>query len=135
MKRFLLTGCSLAFSLAWSLPAPAQTVTAPRVPASPGSPSSAQPRANAGRTEEYCQVRAQPKLNGRYVVSIDFGQQQKLVSLNLFRDAAGKAVEFNSAMDALNWLNAQGWELASTFVLVDKGDSVAYYVLRRRLLR
>ncbi|WP_262490369.1 hypothetical protein [Hymenobacter lapidarius] len=36
-------------------------------------------------------------------------------------------------MDALNWLNAQGWELASTFVLVDDGDSAAYYVLRRRL--
>jgi hypothetical protein len=76
---------------------------------------------------------AQAKFNGRYVVSIDFGQQQKLVSLNLFRDAAGKVVEFNSAMDALNWLNAQGWELASTFVLVDDGASVAYYVLRRRL--
>lgn len=76
---------------------------------------------------------ATPQLNGRYVVSIDFGQQQKLISLNLFRDAKGKAVEFNSAMDALNWLNAQGWELVSTFVLVDKGDSMACYVLRCHL--
>lgn len=126
MNRLLLAGCPLALmlTLARPTPAPAQTPTAA---------SAAAPQRSAPPTEEYCQVRAQPKLNGRYVVSIDFGQQQKLVSLNLFRDAAGKAIEFNSAMDALNWLNAQGWELVSTFVLVDGGDSVAYYVLRRRL--
>ena len=80
------------------------------------------------RTEEYCQVVAQARLNGRYVVSIDYGQQQKVISANLYRDAAGKVVEFNSAMDALNWLNAQGWELASTFVEPAGG---AYYVMRR----
>ena len=85
------------------------------------------------RTEEYCQLKARPKLNGRYVISIDYGQQQKLISENLLRDAAGKAVEFRSAIDALNWLNGQGWELMSTFVLVEDGDGVAYYVLRRRL--
>ena len=124
MNRLLFAGGLLALALARPTPAPAQTPTAASTAALPRS---------APRTEEYCQVRAQPRLNGRYVVSIDFGQQQQLVSRNLFRDAAGKAVEFNSAMDALNWLNAQGWELASTFVLVDDGDSVAYYVLRRRL--
>lgn len=85
------------------------------------------------QTEEYCQVKARPKLNGRYVISIDYGQQQKLISENLFRDASGKAVEFNSAMDALNWLNAQGWEFVNAFVLVEDNDSVAYYVLRRRI--
>ena len=126
MKRYLRSDCprplllALLAVLAW--PATARAQAPPAVP-----------QTSAARTEEYCQVRAQPKLNGRYVVSIDFGQQQKLISLNLFRDATGKAIEFNSAMDALNWLNTQGWELASTFVLVDEGDSVAYYVLRRRL--
>ncbi|MBF9238650.1 hypothetical protein I2I05_14695 [Hymenobacter sp. BT683] len=88
--------------------------------------------ANGQRLEEYCQVTARPKLNGRYVIAIDYGQRQKLISENLFRDATGKSVEFNSAMDALNWLSAQGWELASTFVLVEDNSSVAYYVLRRR---
>jgi len=84
-------------------------------------------------TEEYCQVEARRRLNGRYVVSIDYGQRRKLISANLFRDEQGNAVEFNSAMDALNWLNTQGWELANTFVLVDEGSSAAYYVMRRRL--
>lgn len=125
MNRFLLAGCPLALLLALAPPIPALAQAA--------KPSSALPPAGTARTEEYCQVRAQAKLNGRYVVSIDFGQQQKLISTNLFRDASGKAIEFNSAMDALNWLNAQGWELASTHVLVDDGDGVAFYVMRRRL--
>lgn len=64
---------------------------------------------------------------------IDYGQRRKLISENLFRDEQGNAAEFNSPMDALNWLNAQGWELASTFVLVEDNDSVSYYVMRRRL--
>ena len=83
-------------------------------------------------TEEYCQVKARPRLNGRYVVSIDYGQRRKLISENLFRDEQGNAVEFNSPIDALNWLNAQGWELASMFVLVEDNDSVASYVMRCR---
>jgi hypothetical protein len=105
MKRFLLALC---YPLTLAIPAPAQ--------AQPIAQAAPAPSAAVKRTEEYCQVSAQVKLNGRYVISIDYGQQQKLLSLNLFRDAAGKAVEFNSAMDALNWLNAQGWELASTTV-------------------
>ena len=118
MKRFLLALC-LPLTLGLALPARAQT--APPAPA------------NANRTEEYCQVRARGKWTGRYVVSIDYGQQQEPLSANLFRDTAGQPVEFNSAMDALNWLNAQGWELASTYVLVNDGDGTAYYVMRRRL--
>jgi hypothetical protein len=89
--------------------------------------------ATGKRTEEYSQFKSRPKLNGRYVLSVDYGQQQQLISQNLFRDAAGKAVEFNSAVEALNWLNGQGWEWMSTFVLVEDGDGVAYYVLPRRL--
>lgn len=118
MKHFLLALC-LPIFLGMALPTRAQTTPIPP--------------AKASRTEEYCQVKARGKWNGRVVVSIDYGQQQKPLSENLFRDPAGQPVEFNSAIDALNWLNAQGWELASTFVLVDDGDSAAYYVLRRRL--
>jgi hypothetical protein len=89
--------------------------------------------ATVKRTEEYCQLRAMPKLNGRYVVSIDYGQQRKLVSRNIFRDATGQAVEFNSVIDALNWLNEQGWEFVNAYVLVEDNESVSYYIMRRRL--
>jgi hypothetical protein len=124
MNRFLFSGGPLALLLALAPLSPVRAQAATTTPATP---------IRTARTEEYCQVRAQAKLNGRVVVSIDFGQQRKALSRNLLRDAAGQAVEFNSAVDALNWLNAQGWELASTFVVVGEGSSAAFYVMRRRL--
>lgn len=85
------------------------------------------------RTEEYCQLNAQQKLNGKVNISIDYGQQQKFFSRNLFRDSEGRPVEFNSVIDALNWLNSQGWEFINAYVQVEDGSSVSHYVLRRRL--
>ncbi|WP_125921449.1 hypothetical protein [Hymenobacter lapidarius] len=76
MKHFLLALC-LPIALGMALPARAQTTSVPSVPP-----------ANANRTEEYCQVKARGKWNGRVVVSIDYGQQQKPLSENLFRDPA-----------------------------------------------
>lgn len=118
MKQFVFLTLLLAAILP---PTYAQTTALPQEPAT------------AKRTEEYCQLRALAKLNGRYVVSIDYGQQRKLVSRNLFRDATGQAVEFNSVIDALNWLNEQGWEFVNAYVLVEDNDSVSYYIMRRRL--
>ena len=81
------------------------------------------------RTEEYCQVQSWPKLNGKFVVSIDYGQQQKLLSANVYRNAEGQPIEFNSVIDALNWLNSQGWELVNAY-----GEgTTSTFVMRRRL--
>ena len=81
------------------------------------------------RTEEYCQVQSWAKLNGKFVVAIDYGQQRKLLSANVYRDAEGQPIEFNSVIDALNWLNSQGWELVNAY-----GEGTANnFVMRRRL--
>ncbi len=126
LKCFLLAGGLLALAG----PVPARRKPLPRHHQLGHQPG----RGQILRTEEYCQLSTRAQLNGRYVVSIDFGQRQKLLSLNqdLLRDAAGQVLKFNSVMDALNGLNAQGWELASTFVLVEDSKSVPYYVIRRR---
>lgn len=119
MKRFLFS--VLLLLVAILPPAYAQTASVSQEPAT------------AKRTEEYCQLRALARLNGRYVISIDYGQQRKLISRNLFRDATGQAVEFNSVIDALNWLNEQGWEFVNAYALVEENQSVSYYIMRRRL--
>ncbi|MBD2716874.1 hypothetical protein KBK19_17655 [Microvirga sp. STR05] len=114
MKRFLLA----ALLTGSALTAQAQQPAATAAPA---------------RTEEYCQLNAQQKLNGKITISVDYGQQQKFFSRNLFRDAEGRPVEFNSVIDALNWLNSQGWEFLNAYVQVEDGSSVSHYVMRRRI--
>lgn len=87
----------------------------------------------AERTEEYCQLEARQRLNGRVVISVDFGQQRQVMSRNLLRDSAGNPVEFNSVVDALNWMNAQGWEFVNAYSAVSGSDGTSNYVLRRRV--
>lgn len=89
----------------------------------------AKPVGIIGRTEEYCQVESWTKLNGKTAVAIDYGQQQELLSRNVYRDAEGKPLEFNSVIDALNWLNSQGWELVNAY----SKDKISQYVMRRRI--
>ena len=91
------------------------------------------PAASAGtaRTEEYCMLNVRHKLNGKVNISIDYGQRQKLFSANIFRDEAGRPVEFNSVIDALNWLNSQGWEFVNAYG--DEGDEASHYIMRRRI--
>jgi len=86
--------------------------------------------AGAARTEEYCQLNAAwLKFNGKVAIFIDYGQPQNTLTTNALRDEKGRAVEFNSVIDALNWLNTQGWELVSAH----SDDANSYYVMRRRI--
>ena len=86
------------------------------------------------RTEEYCEFTLAGAFGsgGQCSIRLDDGQQ-RLNSLSgapdKLRDENGRLVLFNSAVDALNYLNGYGWELFAIH-----GDSCdARYVMRRKL--
>jgi hypothetical protein len=86
---------------------------------------------------EYIQIRAYEKLlNSVVTLEIDFGQLD--VALDKkdteLRDERGKAMEFNSVMAALNYLNKQGYELMQVYVLTTSSGSSCYYLMRRKNL-
>ena len=87
------------------------------------------------RTEEYCEFTLAAALGsgGRCSIRLDDGKQQYSGLLNSIpdrlRDENGNIILFNSAMDALNYLNGYGWELFTI-----RGDSSGtYYVMRRKI--
>ncbi len=43
-------------------------------------------------------------------ISVDYGQKMKMFKSISIRNAEGKAMKFNSMMDALNFMEANGWE-------------------------
>lgn len=69
------------------------------------------------QTEQYAMVVASGKLLSltKWKVEVDFGQELKIGIKNkdLLRDDNGKTIVFNSPIDALNYLNAQGWTVIS----------------------
>ena len=88
------------------------------------------------RTEEYCEFTLAGALasGGRCSIRFDDGQTRLRGLRNIpdkLRDEAGNVILFNSAMDALNYLNGYGWELFTT--RTDSSDT--YYVMRRKIER
>ncbi|WP_207420289.1 hypothetical protein [Desertivirga brevis] len=85
--------------------------------------------------EEYCMVVATGKLLSTKVnIKMDYGQEQKLFSLQdqRLKDEAGKVIDFNSAIDALNFLGQKGWKLVNAYHIVDpQGSNSSHFVMKR----
>ena len=94
-------------------------------------PATAGPTAT--RTEEYCMVLATAKMmSTKVTITIDFGQERKYFSDARYKDDAGKVVTFNSVIDALNFMNSQGWEFVNAYAITVGGQNVYHYVMKRR---
>ena len=88
------------------------------------------------QTEQYCLVLATSKLfSTKVTVALDYGQETKLFGMNAssqVKDEAGKIQSFNSVVDALNYMNSQGWEFVNAYVVTIANQNVYHYLMRRR---
>ncbi|AIW16708.1 hypothetical protein VITU102760_04075 [Vibrio tubiashii] len=79
---------------------------------------SPEPTSRANQTEQYAMVIASGKMLSltQWKVEVDFGQALEIGIKNkdLLRDEEGNTISFNSPMDALNYMNSQGWILVSS---------------------
>lgn len=99
----------------------------------PMSTASAGDAATA-RTEEYCTLVASARfLSLKFNIFLDFGQERRLFDDNRYRNEAGKVQTFNSVVDALNFMNGQGWEFVNAFVVSVGRQNVYYYMMKRRM--
>ncbi len=72
----------------------------------------------------YCKIIGSHKvLSSKVTVLIDFGQETSLFATNKLRGDDGKPIVFNSMIDAMNWMGADGWELVLAYVEADVSGS------------
>jgi hypothetical protein len=98
--------------------------------------SRAQDTAAIKRTEEYAEMVATQKfLSNKVTIVIDYGQIMKLWSDNRVKTEEGKAASFNSVVDAMNYMNSQGWEFVNAFPISDGGGGgkTYHFFFRRKL--
>ena len=86
----------------------------------------------------YCQIVGAGKiLSNKVTVEIDFGQQTGLFTDKRLRDEKGKVIEFNSMVDAMNFMGADGWEFMQAYVItLDTGmtkQNVYHWLLKKRM--
>ena len=82
------------------------------------------------QTEEYVAITAIGKaFSTKWKVEVDFGQafEWSVKNKDLIRDSQGRVLSFSSPIDALNFLNSQGWVLVNA-----SADADYFYAIMRR---
>ena len=70
-------------------------------------------------------------------VTIDYGQEMKLFKQPLIKSADGTNVKFNSMLGALNFMDANGWNLVEVMVFPGRSseeDNEVRYLEEKRLI-
>lgn len=81
---------------------------------------------------EYVELVGRSKLNPTKIkVIVDYGQPFSFKS-QAIRGAEGDKAAFNSMIDALNFMNANGWEFVSNYVIKTETEITTRYILRKK---
>lgn len=94
------------------------------------SSPAAEQSAAVDTTYVYCEIVAPHLPTYRNQVIFDFGQgNHRLLRYNMFQDNEGRERDFNSGIEALNFMVCRGWEFVQAFTSGEK-NSLPHYLLR-----
>ncbi|MFT3679038.1 MAG: hypothetical protein QM791_02120 [Ferruginibacter sp.] len=83
---------------------------------------------DTSRIEQYCQVTIFDKmLSNKVTMDIDYGEERSLWKDYRLIDENGKLMNFNSVVDAVNYIGKLGWKLVNAFPVTEKGDTKEYF--------
>lgn len=68
----------------------------------------------------------------KVIVTVDYGQKTKIFESQLIKDASGQQKIFNSMIDALNFMEANGWEYVNNTEYSVGNARVSHFLLKRR---
>jgi hypothetical protein len=85
---------------------------------------------------DYIQIVGSSKfLSTKLIIQLDFGQRTKFFSAGretIVKDADGNALEFNSMIDALNFMSKNGFEFVNAYIVTTNNQNVYHYILKRK---
>lgn len=83
----------------------------------------------------YCEIqKGGPSFSSKIKILVDSGQYTKKPSKdNILKDKNGIVIEFNSMMDALNYMSDLGWEFVDTYFQTGNEGETCRWILRRKM--
>ncbi len=84
--------------------------------------------------EQYCKMIVSGRvLSTKVNIDLDFGEERKLFGgdTRLKDDLTGKLKKFNSTVDALNYMGAQGWMLVNVFPMKEVDSFIYHYYFKK----
>src|SRR5690348_4819379 len=80
----------------------------------------------------YCEiVGTQKLLTTKVTVVVDFGERMRVFADNRMKDENGRAIVFNSMIDALNFMGKQGWEFAQAYTITISNQNVYHFMMKK----
>lgn len=83
----------------------------------------------------YCELLGTQKLlSSKVIVSVDFGQETSFwtgSSKEYLVDKNGKAISFNSMVDAMNYMGKLGWKFVQAYVVTTSNQNVYHWLLSK----
>lgn len=85
--------------------------------------------ASAQGRKVYCELLGTQKfMSTKVIISVDFGQKRKFFGDNRMVDENGNVQEFNSMVDAMNYMGSLGWEFEQAYVVTVGAGAAASLV-------
>ncbi len=82
----------------------------------------------------YCEIVGTGKfLSKKVEIEIDFGQEQSYFEKQWLKDKKGNKIEFNSMVDALNYMSERGWSLHSTMAITHSNSNVYHFIMQKKI--
>lgn len=84
--------------------------------------------------EVYCQIVGTSKLlSSKVTVQVDYGQERNFFGIvKIMKDEeTGKNQNFNSMIDALNYMGDQDWKFVNAYTVTVGNQNVYHYVLKK----
>jgi len=82
---------------------------------------------------KYCQLSGYNKsfFGQNIIVTVDYGQKFDFGKKQQIKGPDNKPIEFNSMIDALNFMEKNGWEYVNNYAVSSSGGSIYHYLLKR----
>ncbi|WP_373176850.1 hypothetical protein [Bacteroides uniformis] len=85
----------------------------------------------------FCELLGTGKLlSNKVTVTVDFGQETSFwsgASKQYLVDGNGKAIKFNSMVDAMNYMGKRGWEFEQAYVVTTNNQNVYHWLLSKEI--
>ena len=79
---------------------------------------------------KYCLIIPSGKFLSKFIeIQIDYGQEQSLLKNSYIRNEDGSKRQFNSIVQALNYMDSLGWELVKTYSEQETENNFRSYFL------
>ena len=87
---------------------------------------------------QYCEVVGSTSsiLSTKVRIQVDYGQEVSFwnqYSKRVIKEEDGKAIKFNSMIDALNYMGTQGWEFVQAYAVTMGNTNVYHFLMKRKL--